>query len=306
MKIPRLAVLVGALVLSCSPADVGGSAAAQACQDYAYAYCAQLQTCSPTALQQRFVTVKTCESLYQTSCLNGLALASTGTTAAGREACASVLPSWGCADFLHAQNPPPACVVPSGALPNGAACASYSQCQSAYCGYAAGKACGTCAPAPQPGDSCATNQCTTGLACMTIGLTCAAYAGAGAPCATAPCDEGLACVGGTCAIGVTVIGMPCDPNAAGCDIFNGLGCSGATKTCVTETLAQSGQACGMVAEQPTSCLGGNCQHGVCIGNVPAGGACTIGGAPCISNARCIVPAGATSGTCLVSGSIACE
>jgi hypothetical protein len=303
MKIPRLAAALAlALAPSCSPADVD-----PACQSYAFAYCARLKQCSPTALQMRFGTAETCEMLYQTPCINGISLPSSGSTVAGREACTSALADWDCTDFIFGENPPPACAVASGALPNGVSCATASQCQSGYCGFPAGSACGTCAPEPQPGDSCAITQCPSGLSCANPPLTCQARAGAGASCAApTPCDDGLVCVSGTCEIAVTMLNAPCNADGAGCDIYSGLGCSGTPSACTTATLAQPGQPCGEIAGQTISCFVGNCTRGVCVGLVAAGGACEIDGAPCMSNTRCVVPAGSTTGTCQFSGSALCD
>jgi hypothetical protein len=309
MSASRLLALAAALLaLSCDP---GGASSdiLQACKDYGYAYCTRLEACSPTATQERFGSTATCESLEVSSCVDALIAPSTGATAAGREACTSALPEWACSDFIYSQNPPPACAPPTGALPDGAACAVLAQCQSGYCGYPTGVACGTCAPAPQPGDSCAEIQCPSGLTCEAS--ACVAYGQVGAACtSTAPCNEGLSCTAGTCEVGVTMVGATCSFTGAGCDFFGGLVCDAETGKCVTAKLAGPGQACGLVAGQQISCVTGSCTRGVCIADVPVGGACEIGqsGAPsCISSSRCTVSvAGGTSGTCQQSGSSACQ
>lgn len=307
MKIPGLAAAL-ALALSCSPVQVVGGPVEQACQDYAYAYCAQLQACSPTFVQIRFGAQADCETLYQSSCVDDITLPSSGSSTAGRQACTSAVPGWACSDILAGQNPPPACQIPNGALPDGATCAISAQCQTGFCGIAQGNGCGTCAAAPQVGDSCAVISCGGGLSCTTPAQTCVVAAGLGASCASGvPCTDGLVCVDSTtCQAGVTTVGAACDPDGAGCALFSGLGCDGTSSLCVTETLAMPGAPCGYVAEQPTSCLGGACLRGVCVGYVPAGGSCEIGGAPCVSNTRCIVPAGAAAGTCQINGSAVCD
>jgi len=307
MKILALACLAAALVLSCSPADVVSPAIQEACRGYAYAYCTQLETCSPAAVQIRYQSTEVCESLLNATCQGAATAPSSGFTVADREACTSVIPSWPCPDFLYVQNPPPQCQATTGALADGASCADSQQCQSGYCGLPAGSACGTCGPVPQPGDSCASTQCPSGLACVGAPPICAAYVEVGGACQTsAPCNAQLTCVAGKCVAALKTLGEACTYSGPGCDEYSGLSCNGVSTTCQTATIAQPGQACGTVGGQEAYCVTGGCVRGVCVGDVPVGGACEVGGTPCVDDARCIVPAGeGTSGTCQINGTSVC-
>lgn len=319
MKILGIAALAAALALSCSPADVAGtsgvsSAVLEACTNYAYAFCSKLGACSSTVMQQRFGTTATCESLEKAVCVNGLTAPNTGATVAGKQACMQALPEWDCSDFIDTQNPPPPCHVAMGPLGTGEACSVAPQCQSGYCAIPTGAACGTCAAA-SPGVSCADSQCPSGLMCLGTPPTCLVPAGSGDSCATTSyCIDGLTCVGanattstlGTCQPSVTTSGEACVASGAGCDYFSGLACNAVTRTCETLKLYQPGQACGEVMDQPSACVEGVCTRGVCVGYVPLGGACVIGGPPCSPDTVCVVStSGGTDGTCQPRGSSAC-
>jgi hypothetical protein len=320
------------LALSCSPANVAGpgggstgsggtgggdsgasdAAAVKACAEYAYAYCAWLGTCSSYELQFRFDSTTTCEAIENALCLAGFAAPATGSTLAGREACTSILQQqgqgWACADFIFGLNPPPDCQIAKGSLPNGATCAEVTQCQSGYCGYLAGGACGTCAPAPQAGGSCALTACPTGLNCLGSPPVCTAISLLGGACGPAQrCNAGLSCVSNVCQASVTAMNLPCSFTGAGCDIYDGLACNAASGTCLTATLAQPGQACGIVEDQNAPCVVSTCVRGVCVGNVPLGGACDLtSGPPCFSSTRCVVSTdGGTSGTCQLNSVATC-
>jgi hypothetical protein len=229
-------------------------------------------------------------------------------------ACIQALPNWACADFLLGQNTPPGCDEALGLRANGSPCAVRQQCQSGYCGWAAGAACGTCATPPQPGDSCAMTECPNGLSCTGAGPTCVAYAQVGESCSTsAPCSDGLTCVtsanasSGTCQAGPATLGASCTFGGAGCDFYAGLTCNAASGTCVTAQFGTAGEACGEVENQFAYCVAGTCARGQCSPYVPIGGACDLrGGAECMASSRCMLPGdGGTTGTCEVNGSLPC-
>jgi hypothetical protein len=292
--------------------DAGGIESA--CGAYAYAYCGRLQACSPTALQLRYPTIASCEATFRAVCLNAATVPSTGSTPATVEACIAALPGWACSDFLYSQNTPPGCQEASGSRANGSPCAVRQQCQSGYCGFAPGAACGTCAAMPQAGDSCAATQCPPGLTCVQPSATCVAYAEVGAACGGAqPCNDGLTCVGATststgmCQSGTQTLGGACAFGGAGCDVFAALSCNAMSGTCVTAPLGVAGAACGEVENQTAYCIAGTCPRGNCVASAAVGEACDLAdGPPCLGTARCIVTGDSgTSGTCQINGSLAC-
>ena len=321
--VSAVSLLIAALALACSPANVSAgpgdagidlAAIEQACADYTYDYCARLQSCSTTAVQVRYGSTGVCESVENALCLSVGMTPATGATPEQNEACGKALGDWSCTDFLVSQNPPPACQLVTGPLANGATCAVRSQCQSGYCGFPAGSACGVCAPAPRPGDSCAETQCPPSLVCLGSPPRCVAYAQAGAACgASQPCNDGLTCVGasataaGVCQASVQSVDLPCSFSGAGCDFSAGLACNAQSGKCAVARLAQPGQACGIVANQLASCVSGTCPRGMCVANVPLGGACDLdGGPPCIGATRCILSVdGGAGGTCQLNGASTC-
>jgi hypothetical protein len=321
MKIPTLAALAATIALSCSPADVAGtsgvsSAVLEACSDYSYAWCTKLSGCSSTFLQQRYGSATSCEAIEKASCVNALTAPQTGASVATRQACMAALPEWDCTDFIDTQNPPPACHTATGPLTPGEVCSVATQCQSGFCALPWGSACGTCAPVPPAGASCAETECPVGLVCLGTPPTCILQGGMGDSCLTVSyCIDGLACVGadsatstpGTCQPSPATLGATCTFGGAGCDYTAGLACNAVSNTCVTLKLYQPGQACGEVMDQASACVGGTCPRGTCVASGVLGGACDIDGTACISGTVCIVSTdGGTSGTCQPRGSAACQ
>ncbi len=308
----------GTVVESGVPADSGGSdassAVAMACKVYAYTRCTALQGCSSTQMQIDYGDIATCEAYYTDSCVLAAAAPSSGSTLAHIQGCTAAISGWVCSDLIYAQNVPPACATPQGSLTNGATCAVNNQCQTAFCLRPTGAACGSCAPAPNPGDPCTdAAQCGggsgAGLTCVESTQKCTAYSQLGASCnGSQPCIDGLNCASGVCSTGVSQANMPCVFNGAGCDKYAGLACNAATATCQTLQIVGGGQACGIVANQAQDCRAGDCIRGQCVANAPLGGACDIVAGPaCTAFALCFVTADAgTSGTCQIAGSAICN
>lgn len=317
MKIPLgaalgLLLLTAALAPSCSPADVTDPLA-KACDDYAFALCSRLATCSSIAIQNRFGTAAVCEALYKAQCVDTGSAPGSGTTAATTAACTQALPSWSCPDFVLSLNPPPACQPVPGGRPNGAPCAVRQQCQSAFCSYVNAQDCGTCAPLPKAGASCAQTNCAVGYSCAGTPPVCQPYALLGAMCGSGiTCADGLTCVGvsgsapGTCQPGVTTLGAPCSFSGAGCDFNSGLACNAAKGTCQTVKLSPPGGPCGTVGDQPTSCAAGACVRGVCVAYPLRGAPCDLDGPGCMNTAHCVIADGGTHGTCQIRGDNVCE
>jgi hypothetical protein len=331
MKTPALAAIIAVLVAACSPASVGspdaGPTADKACSDAAYARCSRLQSCSPTALQQRDGDVGTCQAITKSNCLANIAAPSTGASVAAQEACALALPGWSCGDYLLGQNPPPECQQATGSLATGAACAFPAQCQSGFCAIVPGAACGTCAATPGAGDSCAQlTSCGVGLTCNSFSPLCLAPPASMAPCAPGQsCTGGDACVGenattgvsGTCQLAVESLGAACSSTTHECDFFAGLTCNTQSGQCVAAQIVGAGQACNYVASAGVTMFcggGGRCLSatpgapGTCSGASAVGGACDLTAGPeCIAPSRCVVGADAgTGGTCLIADGASCR
>jgi hypothetical protein len=332
--VPQTGLLAALVVggLGCSPAsiappspvDAGLDAAVEAaldapadapvsfrsaCNEYAYTRCTQIKSCSPTAILIEYGDVGTCELYYRTSCEIAAAAPSTGSTLAHVTGCTGEIATWKCSDIIYAENIPPDCQTPLGSLANGSPCAVNAQCQTAWCGHAIGAACGTCAPAPAPGDVCVqSSQCGSGLTCVASTGTCAVHAQLGAQCsATQPCDDGLTCAGGVCSAGASPAGATCDPLGAGCNLYAGLTCNAMSSTCQTIQIVPGGEACGEVGEQSQQCMAGTCSRGACVQGSALGAACDLTSPePCLSFAVCVVTAdGGTTGTCQIAGTTSC-
>jgi hypothetical protein len=305
-------------IVACTPPTVAsGPSADQGCADEAYDRCSHLQTCSPTAVLERYGDETTCETVVKQNCTANAAAPSTGATPAGAEACAQAFTNWACSDFLYFVNPPPECQTSTGQLAQGAACAFPAQCQSGFCAIAPGSPCGTCAPAPHAGDSCAQLvTCGIGLTCTNDTLQCEPYANQGDACGTGmPCLDGLDCAGGTCQPEVATQGAPCTTHP-GCDFYAGLTCDTQSQQCVAVQLAGNGQPCGAVNGQGVSCNAGLCvessgsSSGTCVAYAQLGAPCDLASGPgCMTPARCIVSSGSgtsTAGVCAVPDATVCH
>ena len=80
-----------------------------------------------------------------------------------------------------------------------------------------------------------------------------------------------------------------------------LTCDAQSHTCVTPTLAQAGQACGIVNNQVVDCASGlNCMNQVCTAQLAVGAICTVGKGQCGAFLDCI------NGTCQVPDLTVCN
>jgi len=316
------------------PANVEAGAArdaspstSTACTDLANAQCAELESCSPVLLQTRYGSVATCESRLTASCEHALAASSTGNSAQRAEACAQAYPTWSCLAYLGGVDLPAACTPPTGALAIGAGCAFAAQCTTGFCAIPPHSACGTCATAPQAGDTCANiSSCGASLECLSGSKVCGTLGTAGAICGkTEPCGAHLSCIGasaanpkGTCQPSATVVGSACDPTLTkgpGCDFDSALVCNGQSKSCEPLTISPGGGPCNVEDHQFTACAAsGTCSTsdagatGTCTTAAADGSPCsTTGVGPgCIPPARCIsASTDPTNGICQDDGATSC-
>jgi hypothetical protein len=300
--------------------DGGTLTADQACGDNASARCQKIATCSSELMTTTYGDEGTCAAQLKLNCLNGMSAPSAGGTPQTTEACAQAFATWSCDDYLN-DNPPAACVQVKGTAATGQPCGFAGQCQTGFCAIVPGNACGTCAPVPQAGASCASlTTCGQLSACQTTTTEqCATFAPAGASCGRGlPCGAGLYCVGstatttGSCEPAVEQVGASCDPlgkAGPGCDRLAGLTCNSVSRECATIVYAATGQACGTVNDQTALCASaGTCAPAAgmdasagetCSPTATNGAACDLVLGPfCRDPMRCIVSGeGGTQGTC---------
>jgi hypothetical protein len=309
--------------------DGAGVSADQACGDNAHYHCLKIATCSAELMTTTYGDEGTCETRLKLSCLNALAAASSGATAATEEACAQAYATWSCDDYLD-DAPPAACAQPRGSLPVGQPCGFAGQCQTGFCAIAPGSACGACAAVPQAGASCAAlTTCGQLLQCQsTTTLLCQGFAPSAGTCGRGlPCGAGLFCVGssstttGSCEPAVEQVGASCDPTGKagpGCDRLAALTCNSLSRECASIEYAATGQACGTVNDQTTLCASaGTCAAAVgadasagetCSPSAPDGAECDLALGPfCREPARCVVSGDAgTQGTCQFQSATGCQ
>lgn len=319
----RLASLVLVIALaSCGSSPPGDE---QACAAVAAARCQRLAACSTADFAKRWSDEATCEARGQLACTAALAAPDTGATVASTDACAAALPAESCAALLG-NDPVEACLPQTGARADGAACEHSAQCASRFCAIARDARCGTCAPEPVAGSSCADAGCGPGLVCVASTMTCQVLVAVNGACSSdLPCANGLACVGasratgvtGTCQPEVALAGGACDPTRAtgpDCSADAGLTCDTTTQQCVAQPIVAAGMTCGNVGGVQTRCAAGaTCvkppmsASGTCIAPAADGAACdTTNGPGCLSPAVCVVSSpGGTAGTCELPGDPSC-
>ena len=314
----RLACLGLLMVVACG-SDL---TADEACTRIAQDRCTRLQACSASDLTRRWPDVASCEQREKLACTEALAAPKTANTPSTTDACAAALAAEDCPAFLAAVDPPTACVVQHGPFAAGAACSFAAQCATGFCAVAAGALCGTCAPQPMPGDSCANQGCGQTMVCVAGTQQCEVPVASGAACSSSiPCAQGLACVGGTtgtCMAEGETVGAACDVRrltAPDCDAAAGLACDRSSNTCVMQPLAPAGATCGEITTVFTACMSGaTCVRaagsttGTCIAPAADGAACdSVSGPGCLFPARCVPSAaGASAGTCQLPGSTTCS
>lgn len=273
-----------------------GPSPSEACAAFATAFCAQLSSCTPFALEVAYGDEGTCASRLTLACTPAFGATGTQGTPSDMEQCAAAVTAESCDDFLD--NPQPsACAVP-GAAPAGAACGANAQCATTYCKPAAGTVCGTCTAHAGAGGACVVDaDCAATLLCN--GSTCVGPGQLGAACSTtAPCLRTLTCIGGKCATPVPLNGACSAPTD--CDGSHGLYCNSNTKTCQQTQIAMDGQPCGVVGSSLVACSGGaSCgnitnKQGTCHQPAADNAVCgpdisCLAPAICTTTARCTLP-----------------
>jgi hypothetical protein len=294
----------------------------KACTDLVKARCARTDACTKDGTTLKYGSEADCEAREKIGCLAGLAAPDTSSNPAYVEGCATSLAAQSCDDFLNGNA---ACVPAPGPRKNGDPCSAAAQCDSTFCAIVKTTQCGTCAPLPKAGDSCATTSCGRDLKCDNGSMLCYVPGAAGATCSKdVPCGNGLSCVGPkggptTCVAEVSKAGDPCDfkkQMAADCNRDAGLFCDN-NNVCAALTEGKVGDACGFDKTTNTSviCTGGaSClapmmgAKKVCTAPAADGAACDSASGPfCQTPARCVATAsGSTAGTCQLPDPAACK
>jgi hypothetical protein len=292
---------------SCHPGDSGqssesGPGPAQACQDFAEAYCGRLNACAPFLMQVSYGDVATCAARAQLTCGPGLSAPGAHATATDMESCARAMEVQSCDDALD-NSQPSACMVP-GERPEGATCGVGTQCQSGYCRSIPGTICGKCAPHSAAGGPCFLDgDCAATLVCNQN--VCAGPGGPGNPCGPSqPCLRSLACVAGTCRTPVAV-GSPCT-FPGDCDGTHGAYCDLVRHECRPTRVASTGDACGLIDGGVVACIRGES----CASAKDGQGACHATAsdrAPCGPDITCMPPATCTlAARCTLPNPAACQ
>ena len=295
-----------------SDAAPSPAAPAQACEDYAAAYCRALDGCASFWLASIYGDVATCQTRVALECLTTLVAPGTSRTTAALAACSAALPFVSCGDFFTGVA---ACAIVPGALSDGAGCIDSNQCRGGWCDLDAPGTqplCGQCRGAPSIGYTCSHDCGTSGLSCWrgqcvrygTVGSLCDDLLGA--PCApNLLCNPAsCACKHGACAT-PSGIGAPCDPMVDLCDGLRGLSCDSSTRVCTAaDSFATPGQPCGTIGPGVVFCAGGatcSLSTGTCLASAADGAACDPAQGP-----RCLAPAECTETGCRLPDATACH
>jgi hypothetical protein len=212
------------------------------------------------------------KSLVAISCRFRLNAPGTGDTLATIAVCAAARRTASCGEAF--ENEVVACLPQRGSLPNGANCATSSQCQSQFCTVAFGSDCGTCMPTVAAGGPCtgALGECAGTLMC--VGAVCGTAPKLGEACSqNAGCRFSLACLNGRCMAPANA-GESCVN--VGCDIVADLTCRNGI--CERWLYANPGERCDDLAG-PRCSRSGDCEKpdgstsGTCAPPVGEGEAC---------------------------------
>jgi hypothetical protein len=306
----------------------GGPTADEACTALAQAECDKRDSCSNGSnITHAFGEKGVCVTRLKLQCTEALAAPGTGNDAANASACAAAFAMLSCNDFFDSKLPAPC--TPAGARADGQPCGFNGQCTSGFCGGTRNALCGTCAPASEPGDSCAASLCGHGQSCVASTMTCQNLGLLNQPCGSGmPCGNGMSCVesavdGGTasvCALAIGQVGGACGgATTPSCDGTLGLHCGGTAgaKTCAADVFVAGGEPCGNLGGgMAAQCQAGSCytstgpagqgDAGTCKLNGADGASCdTVVGPDCVRPARCVVTGGGTSGVCTLPKGTTC-
>lgn len=279
----------------------GGLTTEQVCAESAGAICEKYRDCIPSYFAQWYGDMSSCvTTLMAISCRFRLNAPGTGDTLATIAACAAARRMASCGEAF--ENEVVACLPQRGSLPNGAKCATSSQCQSQFCSVLFGSDCGTCTPTVAAGGRCtgAPGECSGTLMC--VNEVCGSMPKIGEACAQgAGCRFGLVCVNGVCAAPANA-GEPCTVLA--CNVSANLSCRNGI--CEPRQYVGAGERCeipeGPFCGRATFCKSDpGSASGVCVPPADEGQACDdVNGPECVASAVCRM------GVCRVPDSTVCN
>lgn len=258
---------------------------ASACAALGQAVCELARGCPALGGDQLDLGI--CLRAVNEQCVLGAVLPGSNQSVAVITTCAQTLPLLTCDDVEDITTFEALCSIPSGDRPNGARCALHVQCQILNCNVTSeGFPCGTCGLKPPPGaqgEVCDpfTGECQAGLVCEPVNET----SGTCQP-PPPPKEAGAACNwGDVCVEGYTCSAELFPPAPGTCD--------------PTPPPIEEGQPCEILSTcaEGLVCNASFLAPGVCVATVPAGGACTSGGAPCARGYTC------QGGTCQAQGAV---
>jgi hypothetical protein len=290
--------------------DASSVSSAQACGDWANAYCSLLSQCEPFHVTLWFGDLPTCQARMALPCLATLGDSGTTWNGSSMEACAQAVENEACSTwYSHALLTE--CVPPPGAASDSAPCRDDGQCQSSHCLVPNDSLDGTCAPAPAPGSAQCydDDDCATGWLCKNATYDnpgqCLEVVAGGGVCLSKVCAKNYDCIPDPCTIcppqptckAGLGIWSTCQNSYAGqCDDLQGLICKSSGQTsyvCLPEDVAQVGDACTGVCAANATCTSQPDGGSICVA-VPDGGSCDGNSGP-----FCAPPAKCVAGTCQI-------
>jgi hypothetical protein len=264
-----------------------GTAAEQACADYAKNQCQKYSDCVPWYLVSLYGDLDACvRRETATVCAVLLRAPGTADTPSKIAACAAARRTANCEEWFEREPAVNACLPKAGPLPTGTACATSSQCQSAYCAVSFGATCGICTATVPAGGACVSGEeCVSNLRC--VDGKCGFGGKEGDSCTyNSSCHFGLGCVNGHCGAQAKA-GDSC---TLSCGYYADLNCINGV--CVPTQYGNVGDACEPQAyklcRQAGSCqISSGSKRGICVAAATDGQPCdSVNGPSCIPRAVC--------------------
>ncbi len=275
---------------SCSDGGGGSGDVSAACDRYAQTYCDAAETCDLGTAS--FIDPATCADRFATLCENAFALDGTAVTAEDLDVCAATIEDALCGGNFGALFD--VCYpLLAGTRPDGAPCATLTQCAGGWCDVTDESGCGVCGSLPVAGEPCPDGLCALSAVCSEGTCVAITFAEDGEPCdpPAIQCNFRSSCAGGVC-VALAAEGEPCEPGRC----RSGLECDATSNVCIVEPPpAAEGEPCGfdMDTGDFVFCDASTyCADDVCVARVPDGGSCTDT-TSCMFGAQCV------GGTCQV-------
>jgi len=296
---------VGFLDAAVDPDAVAAGGAA--CDAWAAAYCDRLKTCRAHVFATTFTDLSNCRARESLVCNATILAYGTGASAKTVNACVAAIATTGCAVVY--QRPPPECVPPKGAFPDGSRCTAHASCASGFCDGIANDGtagCGTCmSPSPH---SCSggTGTCGVEYYCQDRAFAqCVRFVALGEDCSAdaRSCVTNAQCDATTkrCVPASAKLGDPCDFLGPMC--ADDLQCDFTTHTCQPVPVHAAGEPCTYAyTDSGRTCVAGttcrltsvDASGPTCLATSADGAACGPGLPECTFPAacrgdRCVLP-----------------